>query len=232
MSRTRSWTPFGRLIAVAALAVSPFTLALAGGDEPGWSAAEVAPTADAAPSAVAPIEAAAFAGDSASAAAPDDPAPHDPALTTPDDAALEGDAGEAATEPPEYDGLACDEGGPTIRVTVENVKAADGVIVADLHDDKVENFLKPGRHVARVRATAEKGSTSFCLPAPATGVFAIGVYHDENANREFDKGALGLPAEPYGVSRNPKMRFGPPKFKKARFDVAEDGADIVIKLKN
>jgi len=136
-----------------------------------------------------------------------------------------------APEPPETDGRQCDGDAPVIRVTVEGVAEATGQIVADLHDDDPDNFLKSGRHVARVRTAAMEDATTLCIPAPSTGVFAIGVYHDENGNKEFDKGALGIPVEPYGVSNNPKMRFGPPKFKKAKFDVDETGAELVIRLK-
>ena len=63
------------------------------------------------------------------------------------------------------------------------------------------------------------------------GQFAMAVYHDENANGDFDKNGIGLPAEPWGISNNPKVRFGPPPVEKALFEVsAETGAKIVIDL--
>jgi uncharacterized protein (DUF2141 family) len=49
---------------------------------------------------------------------------------------------------------------------------------------------------------------------------------------KFDKGAFGLPAEPYGVSNNPRMRLGPPKIGEALFHVAPNGAEVEIDLKD
>jgi uncharacterized protein (DUF2141 family) len=69
-----------------------------------------------------------------------------------------------------------------------------------------------------------------CVPAPEPGDYAIAVYHDENANKTFDKGAFGLPAEPWGISNNPRIRFGPPHVSEALFPVNGEGAKVVIKL--
>ena len=50
--------------------------------------------------------------------------------------------------------------------------------------------------------------------APAT--YAIALLHDENGNSKMDT-TLGMPREGFAFSRNPKIRFGPPKFADASF---------------
>jgi len=83
----------------------------------------------------------------------------------------------------------------------------------------------------QVKVAAKSPVTSFCMTAPTEGEFAVSVYQDENANGDFDKGPLGLPAEPWGISQNPKIRFGPPSVKEAIFPVSADGAKVEIKLR-
>ncbi len=52
------------------------------------------------------------------------------------------------------------------------------------------------------------------------GTYGISTYHDENNNSELDKGLFGIPSEPYASSRGAKGRFGPPKWKDAKFDIS------------
>ena len=49
--------------------------------------------------------------------------------------------------------------------------------------------------------------------------YAIALFHDENGNGRLDTFA-GMPREGFGFLRNPRIRFGPPRFAAARFAVA------------
>ena len=83
----------------------------------------------------------------------------------------------------------------------------------------------------RVRVPAVKGETKMCVPVAAPGTYAIAIYHDKNANRHFDKNFLGLPAEPYGVSNNPPINFGPPSLEDSAFKVEGPLTPMMIRLK-
>jgi uncharacterized protein (DUF2141 family) len=124
----------------------------------------------------------------------------------------------------------CPETGLSIRLTVKNVKTARGIITADLHGDNPDDFLK--EIVSRGRAIAVKGETHICIPVEKPGTYAIAIYQDLNSNLQLDKGFLGIPSEPIGISNNPKFLFGPPKFKESAFTVTDQGADLVILLRN
>lgn len=50
------------------------------------------------------------------------------------------------------------------------------------------------------------------------GAYAAAVMHDENGNKRLDTFA-GVPTEGFGFSRNPQIRFGPPRFGDARFQL-------------
>ncbi len=63
-----------------------------------------------------------------------------------------------------------------------------------------------------------------------SGNYAIALIHDENSNNKLDT-SFGLPKEGFGFSRNPVIRFGPPKFAEAQFTVASGRVDEGIRVK-
>ena len=60
------------------------------------------------------------------------------------------------------------------------------------------------------------------------GEYAVSCYHDRNGNGKLDKNTIGIPVEPYGFSNDARGSFGPPKYKKARFN--HDGGDMTIEV--
>ncbi|NNC36964.1 MAG: DUF2141 domain-containing protein [Acidimicrobiales bacterium] len=129
------------------------------------------------------------------------------------------------------DPTSCEDGNPSLRIKVSNVKNSKGIIVADLHDDVKENFLDWEKVVLRVRATAVEDETFFCMPVPEPGNYSVAIYHDKNSNAFFDKNFLGLPKERFGMSNNPKFTTKSPKFEEATFAVPAEGVDMEIKLR-
>lgn len=117
-----------------------------------------------------------------------------------------------------------------LDITIDNVRNAKGVIVADLHDDKQENFLKSDKVVLRIRVKAEKDTVQFCMPLPEPGDYSVAIYHDMNANEKFDKNFLGLPKERFGISNNPKYGFRAPEYDESTFSVPREGRSIQITM--
>jgi len=62
------------------------------------------------------------------------------------------------------------------------------------------------------------------------GRYAVAVYHDEDGDDDFDQGIFGIPLERFGFSNGAFVLLGPPSFEAAAFDVAAEGATIVIDL--
>ncbi|MFN0024769.1 MAG: DUF2141 domain-containing protein [Parvularculaceae bacterium] len=118
-----------------------------------------------------------------------------------------------------------------IAVRILNVKEGTGLMTVELYRNDPAGFLNKRGREFRMRFAARAPATEFCVTAPAAGQWAMVAYHDENANQMFDKNSFGLPAEPYGVSQNPKIRLGPPPIEKALFEVAETGATVEISLR-
>lgn len=127
--------------------------------------------------------------------------------------------------------LACPKLATPIHIVVKNVHQESGTITADLHGDRPEDFLKKGKKILRKRVDAKNGETHLCLPAPTTGVFAVVLYHDLNANRRLDRNFIGLPAEPFGLSNDPALRLAAPRHAESAFPVGRDGTTIEITLR-
>lgn len=132
----------------------------------------------------------------------------------------------------DYEHVSCKSGENEIRVLVTGVKQGVGLIVADLYGNDEEGFLKKAGRVQQVRFAAKAPNTFFCFNPPEPELYAIAVYHDENANQTFDKGAFGIPVEPFGISNNPKLRLRAPKISEAAFEVAKEGTTVEIIMKN
>lgn len=62
------------------------------------------------------------------------------------------------------------------------------------------------------------------------GTYAIAVIHDENENSKLDTFA-GIPKEGFGFSRNPRIRFGPPRFTSAQFAVGEGAGHQQVRIR-
>ena len=62
------------------------------------------------------------------------------------------------------------------------------------------------------------------------GRYAIALLDDANRNGKADK-ALFLPREGFGFSRNAAVRFGPPKFAAAAFDVGAGEVSVPIRMR-
>ena len=84
-------------------------------------------------------------------------------------------------------------------------------------------------------ATAIKRSVSAQSPRVRIegipyGNYAIAVIHDENGNAKLDTFA-GIPREGFGFSRNPRIRFGPPRFTSAQFAVGEGAGHQQVRIR-
>lgn len=127
------------------------------------------------------------------------------------------------------DGAAC-ASRQAIRVTVTRINKIEGFIVADLHDDVPDDFLKSDKVRHRVRHPVEGETESFCIPIDQPGDYAVGVYHDRNSNQEFDKNFLRIPKERFGTSGNPEFGLSAPDYHECAIPVGSDGVDITIEL--
>lgn len=119
---------------------------------------------------------------------------------------------------------------PQVRVTVNGV-GNGGMLSVELYHDP-ENFLNKKGRTKRVRIPATERQHVVCFNLDKQGTYAIATYHDVDGNRKLNKKWNMMPEEPFGLSNNPKLRLGFPKFNDAAFTTGELGADITINLQS
>ena len=98
----------------------------------------------------------------------------------------------------------------SMLLTIRNVKDAKGIFTIDVQPDDPARWLQKGSKIGRYRALPEKGEVQVCIPVEKAGSYALAIYQDKDVNFQMNKNFLGLPSEPYAVSRDPAMNFGMP----------------------
>ncbi len=116
-----------------------------------------------------------------------------------------------------------------LAVEVQGVRSDQGNIRVGLFTDP-ETFATDQGKIAEIVIVPQGGTARGAFADIAPGVYALAAYHDENANRTFDKGLFGWPLEGYGFSNDAPVFFGAPPFARAAFSVPEGGAAVVFRM--
>jgi len=119
----------------------------------------------------------------------------------------------------------------TMRVYVDNVKRAEGTIWIGVYTSEDDFLDREKARLVHQKVTGE-GRIYLEVPGMEVGhVYALGLFHDENDNGEFDLNWLGLPAEPWAFSGVPKTRLRLPFFKEVSFRFTQQEVEQVIRLR-
>lgn len=122
------------------------------------------------------------------------------------------------------------EGPVRLNVQVEGVRNSEGLIAVTLYADDSSRFLARRGSLYVGRTPARAPVTSTCIYLPSTGVYALAVYHDEDANRSINRSAIGLPTEGVGFSNNPRLVLSIPSFRSVRLSVPRDNMRTTVRL--
>jgi len=120
-------------------------------------------------------------------------------------------------------------GGPAIRVTINGIKEASGMVRAQVYNGTRADWLERGRWLNRVEMPARRGRMTVCLPVPASGSYAVAVRHDINGNGKTD-----IRTDGGAMSNNPSIsifNLGKPSIDKTRFSVGKGVQSIAITMK-
>lgn len=103
-----------------------------------------------------------------------------------------------------------------VEIHIKNVKNDTANIYIAVYDDGDD--WPAGQPFRTLVADAELDTTKVKIELPV-GTYAISVYQDINGNGKMDYNLVRMPKEPWGVSNDAPARFGPPSWKKMKFDV-------------
>lgn len=122
--------------------------------------------------------------------------------------------------------------GAEVTVVAKNLRNDRGVVRACL-TNQAERFPTcddPARSFKVVGQAA--GTVTLIFSDVPPGRYAIALLHDENGNGKADRAVMMIPKEGFGFSRDAKVRFGPPRFGEAAFEVEAGGdEEMVIRMR-
>ncbi len=107
----------------------------------------------------------------------------------------------------------------SLKVVVNQVRSDLGNIRVALWSNP-EHFTDGDRVLLESIEPATSGRKLVKIENLKPGLYALAVYHDENANGEFDQTWIGMPAEGLAFSNGAWISpFGPPSFEEAAIEV-------------
>ena len=114
-----------------------------------------------------------------------------------------------------------------LTVNVESIARTQGTIVLGLFDEATYNG---DGAVDGANLKVEGNDVTVTFEGLEPGEYAVKLYHDVNDDGEMNTNPFGMPTEPFAFSNDAKGRFGPAKWKAAKFTVDADGTVHTIKL--
>jgi uncharacterized protein (DUF2141 family) len=115
-----------------------------------------------------------------------------------------------------------------LNVTVTNIKDVTGVMVISLYN-KESSFPIDGKEfrINQVKVVNRSVSTTFSNLVP--GVYAVALFHDQNADGICNLGLFGIPKEGFGFSRNFRPKWSAPTYNDCKIEILKD-MEIAIDL--
>lgn len=110
--------------------------------------------------------------------------------------------------------------GGALEIEMTGLRSVKGVVRICLVQDPGD-FPDCREGKGALKRTLPAGNPRIRLEGLAPGDYAIAAIHDANGNARLDT-VLGIPREGFGFSRNPAIRFGPPRYRDARFTLGAD----------
>jgi uncharacterized protein (DUF2141 family) len=129
----------------------------------------------------------------------------------------------AQPAPPPESEAATEIATASLALTIRNVRAGKGpVLVRLVRGEEGWTGAIPAAGQARIEATAAEVTAVF--PGLEGGTYGVKLYQDVDANGEMNTNMFGIPSEPYGFSNNAPVRFGPPDWEAAQFEITPGAA--------
>ena len=117
-----------------------------------------------------------------------------------------------------------------IVVTIDGVHSDKGNVFIGLYASPAK-FLHGKQTDGWIKVQASTSPITVTFDHLKPGTYAIGAFHDENANDQLDTNALGLPEEGYALSNGIRAMFSRPDFYDAAFKVEGEDTPVALHIK-
>lgn len=117
-----------------------------------------------------------------------------------------------------------------IIVTVSGLHNSQGNVFVGLYSSP-RDFLNGNRCDAFKKVRAGTGPITVVFDNMKPGTYAVGAYHDENANDHLDTNFVGFPTEGYALSNGVRAVLAKPTFTEAAFSVGAEDKPIALNIR-
>jgi uncharacterized protein (DUF2141 family) len=117
-----------------------------------------------------------------------------------------------------------------IVVTIDGLHSAQGDVFVGLYASPAK-FLHGNQCDAQRKVEASMQPITVVFDNLPPGTYAVGAFHDENANDHLDTNFLGLPIEGYALSNGVRAVMSKPTFRQAAFTVGQQGAQVALHIR-
>lgn len=123
----------------------------------------------------------------------------------------------------------CQGSGPAVWIQVTGISSSEGTLRIQLYRGTRDDWLETGRWINRIELPAREGTMQVCMPAPASGDYAIAIRHDRNGN-----GRTDITSDGGGMSNNPSINIfnlGKPSVNRTRFSLGREVLPMNIRMR-
>lgn len=117
-----------------------------------------------------------------------------------------------------------------ITVTIDGLHSGKGDIYVALFSKPTE-FPDGDYSDQHVKVAASTGPITVVFDHLKPGTYAVGAYHDENANGKFDTNLIGYPVEGYALSNGVRAIVSRPRFVDCAFTVGAGNTPVALHIK-
>ena len=120
---------------------------------------------------------------------------------------------------------------PGIHVRVTGLRSSNGHVICTLFNSPNGYPSDDSKSLTRRTVVVKDRMAYIDFDGVPAGKYAFVMFHDENANGEFDFNVLGMPKEGYAFSDNVRPLFSAPSFKTAAFDYPGGNLSLTIEMR-
>lgn len=118
----------------------------------------------------------------------------------------------------------------TLEIRITGVEKVKGSLEVTLFNSR-RKWLKRGKAYAQQRVVVDGKEVVVVFNDLPMGEYAMVSYHDINKNNKIDKNFLGIPKEPYAMTREAKSKFRKPYYREMKFECNQAHHVIETRLK-
>ena len=118
---------------------------------------------------------------------------------------------------------------PMLTVTVKDLRNRRGNLIFGVFKSSA-GFPNVEKKAVYWEVKKADGAAVTFTAHLAPGRYAASVLHDENRSGDMDRNLVGVPAEGYGVTNNPKPPLRAATFEEAAFDLPPEGVAMTISV--